>query len=501
MKNNSTYYFQFFFLTIFKFLKKYIIYILILISLVSLIFASYSSNIYPSSSFYFIHTRIWELLLGSILACLEIDKGHRSEKLLNNFIFQIIGLSLIIFSIIYFDDNINHPSYLTLIPVAGTSMIIWFSQKENFIIKILSSKLFVGTGLISYSLYLWHYPIFAFGRLQQEVPSLKDKFEWVVLTFVLSIITYYLIEKPFRFKNKKFNVIKISKVIPLSILILISINTYNIKNKGFTERQLITENFFLDQKGYAVNDHYRFRENYIPKGFSINSSNKNILIVGNSYGEDFLKLFELNQNLFNKEIISLISPLKRNRKLGYEISCLKDLIIQKSTFCNNVNFTNNILEQYKYSDVIIFSSHWNDDDLDLLDEIIKLIKKDKKRIIITSHSLESKIFMPHNMNLLDSIVFKKRELLNEDIIYAEKMMYTYIKNLEETNATLLKIASDNGVKYFDQQSFQCDHEKKICDVVTPDGHKIYWDFGHYTSEGAKYLGTRIFEKKLLDFNF
>ena len=264
---------------------------------------------------------------------------------------------------------------------------------------------------------------------------------------------------------------------------------------------MITENFFLDQKGYAVNDHYEFRANYIPKVFSFDSSNKNILIVGNSYGEDFLKLFELNQNLFNNEIISLISPLKRNRKLGYEISCLKDLILKKSTFCNNFNFTKNVLEQYRYSDVIIFSSHWNDDDLNLLDEIIKLIKKDKKEIIITSHSLESKIFMPHNMNLLDSIVFKKRELLSEDIIYAEKTMYTYIKNLEETNTTLSKIASDNEVKYFDQQSFQCDHEKKICDVITPDGHKIYWDFGHYTSEGAKYLGKRIFEKKLLDFNF
>ena len=80
-------------------------------------------------------------------------------------------------------------------------MIIWFSQKKNLLIKILSSKLFVGTGLISYSLYLWHYPIFAFGRLQQEAPSIKDKFEWLLLTFVLSILTYYIIEKPFRLKK------------------------------------------------------------------------------------------------------------------------------------------------------------------------------------------------------------------------------------------------------------------------------------------------------------
>ena len=157
--------------------------------------------------------------------------------------------------------------------------------------------------------------------------------------------------------------------------------------------------------------------------------------------------------------------------------------------------------QKQKSDIIIFSSHWNKDDLNLLDEIVKLSKKDGKKIVITSHSLESKIFMPHNMNLLDSIVFKKRKLLVEDINYVEKTMYTYIKNFKEMNIILSKIASDNKVLFFDQQSFQCDHEKKICDVMTPEGNKIYWDFGHYTSEGAKYLGRKIFEKKLLDFNF
>ncbi len=493
--------FPIFFLFLYRLIKEYIIHILIIIFLISLILASFLSINYPVSSFYFIHTRLWELLIGSVLAYMEIQKGSRSEKTLVNNIFQIIGLSLIIFSITYFDDKISHPSYLTLIPIIGTSMIIWFSQKENIIIKILSSRLFVGTGLISYSLYLWHYPIFAFGRLQQELPSVKDKFEWIVLTLILSIITYFLIEKPFRLKNKKFNFIRISRIIPIIILILIITNVYNIKNKGFVERQLITENFLLDQKGYAVNDHYKFRESYIPKAFSASSLKKNILVVGNSYGEDFLKLFELNQDLFQNEIISLISPLKRNKNLVYEVSCLKELIEKQNMFCNNVNFSENILDQYKYSDIIIFSSHWNSDDLDLLDEIVKLIKKDGKKIIITSHSLESKIFMPHSFNLLDSIVFEKRKLLDEDILYVEKEMYKYIDDRKKINSRLLKISLDNDVKYFDQQSFQCDHIRKICDVLTPEGHKIYWDFGHYTSEGAKYLGKKIFEKKLLNFGF
>ena len=62
------------------------------------------------------------------------------------------------------------------------------------------------------------------------------------------------------------------------------------------------------------------------------------------------------------------------------MSCLKELIVENSTICKNFEFTKNILDQYKKSDLIIFSSHWNKDDLDLLDEIIKLVKKDGKKL-------------------------------------------------------------------------------------------------------------------------
>ena len=58
-----------------------------------------------------------------------------------------------------------HPSLLTLSPIIGVCLIIWFSNKSEIITKMLSTKFFVGIGLISYSLYLWHYPIFAFSTI------------------------------------------------------------------------------------------------------------------------------------------------------------------------------------------------------------------------------------------------------------------------------------------------------------------------------------------------
>ncbi len=489
-----------FFLT-FKYFKKYLIHLLITLFLLSFFSAVFLSENYQSSTFYFIHSRIWELLAGSILSYFEIKNNSRSVSKKKNIIFQFLGLFLIISSIIIFDDKINHPSYLTLFPVIGVSLIIWFSNGDEILTKILSSKILVSIGLISYSLYIWHYPIFAFGRLQQQEPNLYDKMEWLVATIIFSIITYFFIEKPFRKKNKIFNVNKIKALIPIFLVFIISVNIYNIYKKGFPQRQLVTETFLLDKRSYAINDHYKFRENYSPEPFTPNSSKKNILIVGNSYGEDFLKLFELNKELFDEITVSLISSIKRHRNLNYEVFCLKDLILNQNVVCNNFDFTKNILDQYKKSEIIIFSSHWNKNDLEVLDEIIKLVKKDNKKIIITSHSLESKIFMPHSFNLLDSVVFEKRKIIKEDLIQIEKEMYTYIDKLVETNAQLQTIASNNNVKFLDQQKFQCNHLNKSCNVMTPDGFKIYWDFGHYTSEGAKYLGNKIFNENWLDLNF
>ena len=57
--------------------------------------------------------------------------------------------------------------FFTLLSITGVCLIIWFSSKDEIITKILSTKLFVGIGLISYSLYLWHYPVFAFVRITE----------------------------------------------------------------------------------------------------------------------------------------------------------------------------------------------------------------------------------------------------------------------------------------------------------------------------------------------
>ena len=170
----------------------------------------------------------WELLTGSLLS-IYLSKNKIDDKKTNN-IFSIFGIFLIIISIITFSDNLQYPSIFTIMPVFGTILLIVFSTKSTLSFKLFSYKPLVFFGLISFSLYLWHQPLFAFSRIYSGVNLLLyQKILIILLTISLSIFTWKYIEKPFRdqkiLDNEKTIIILLSKslfIILLSLLIFFS---------------------------------------------------------------------------------------------------------------------------------------------------------------------------------------------------------------------------------------------------------------------------------------
>jgi peptidoglycan/LPS O-acetylase OafA/YrhL len=238
----------------FKYFTKYLIHILILGFIISLGLAEWTSRNYSSISFYFINTRMWELLAGSILAYFEIFRGKRCQNKTLNLILPLTGLILIFQAILLFNDRMLHPSFYTLSPVIGVCLVIWFSNKDEITTKILSTKLFVGIGLISYSLYLWHYPVFAFARITEFFGNnlIIELLSGVIILF-LSIISFYLIEKPFRDKNnsiKKISFFLIGLTTFLTISCIYVINKDGIVNRlpSILQKKLKEQNVKLYQK-------------------------------------------------------------------------------------------------------------------------------------------------------------------------------------------------------------------------------------------------------------
>lgn len=182
---------------LFRFAKHTMLTLLVAIFLLSLQLASVLDNYNTSWNFYLPFTRGWELLAGTIVAQIEMKYGRPSSRLLSE-LFPIFGLYLIAYSVIFFDSNTPHPNFHTLIPVLGTVLIIAFANETDIVGKTLAAKPFVYVGLISYSIYLWHFPIMAFGRLESSIADNLQKLYWVVTTLALATASYFFIERPFR---------------------------------------------------------------------------------------------------------------------------------------------------------------------------------------------------------------------------------------------------------------------------------------------------------------
>lgn len=224
-------FFPFLAILLWKVLKKYFLAVIGASILLSLQFADVMESRNAMFNFYLPYGRFWELACGSLLAAFELKYGSIRKGWAIDLL-PIFGLYLIFYSVLFFDGDTQHPSFYTLIPIVGVSLIILFASKDELVGKILSSKPFVGIGLISYSAYMWHYPIFAFSRIGKE-PSTYDKLEWVALTLILSIASYYLIERPFRsreiVKTKTLLIILFSSVALVLAFYLYSINSNGAK--------------------------------------------------------------------------------------------------------------------------------------------------------------------------------------------------------------------------------------------------------------------------------
>jgi peptidoglycan/LPS O-acetylase OafA/YrhL len=169
----------------------------------SLLAASYGSANNPTSAFYLLPTRGWELVIGALLAR-QLNKGKLTQqpKWVNE-LTSLGGFLLLSYSILFFDKNTPTPSFLTLIPTVGAALIIYGSTHETLVGRLLGSRPFVSIGLISYSAYLWHQPIFSFARHQSINKPSGFVFALLIFTtFAAAYLTWKFVEAPFRKKDK-----------------------------------------------------------------------------------------------------------------------------------------------------------------------------------------------------------------------------------------------------------------------------------------------------------
>lgn len=199
------------------------------------ILADRKSLQHPDAAFYLFYPRGWEFLAGALLARWEIDGWRSSHSLLKKTM-PSFGIVLLLLSLIIFNDKTRHPSYLTLLPVCGTMLIIWFGGGDDIASRVLSSRLLVGIGLMSYSLYLWHVPVLVLARLRSVNPlSSLDKWLCLIFSAILALLTWKYIEKPFR-DRQKISLETLRTTLALAAVILVAFSAAVFTQNGFPGR-------------------------------------------------------------------------------------------------------------------------------------------------------------------------------------------------------------------------------------------------------------------------
>ncbi len=492
----------------FRYLRKYLIHIMILGFIISLALAEWTSRNYPSASFYFIHTRMWELLAGSIIAYFEIKKGQRSKHKTLNLLLPSIGLLLILHSIFFFEDEMIHPSLFTLSPIIGVCLIIWFTDGNEIVTKLLSTRLFVGIGLISYSLYLWHYPIFTFARITEFFGNniIKELSSGLVI-LLLSITSYFFLERPFR--NRKYQFKNLFIILLSFFIVLISINFYVINQEGVKSRlpkifqvKLKEENVVLYQNDnfqkvvllgdshaealqYSLNEEIK-KNNYslhrLRTRFYLNDFN---FIVNEKINDDFIK-DNIRADKFLNENTNLIIVYH----LRWSIKLLSTWFDNEEGYKEEVKLT--IPDAYfEPFNIKTYSQEERQKYIieNLLSQIERITNQGHKLILVYPVP-EMGFNVPRN--LLKTIV-KNRVSANDVLPVLSGSYDVYKKRNKLIFETLDSIENKNIYRVY-PHTFFCDRQIKNRCIANDQENLFYFDDDHLSLKGSEFIAKQIIKE-------
>lgn len=204
-------------------------------ALSSLLLAIYTDRHDPSAAFYLFHNRAWEILAGCLLARLERQRDPRWTAAIAAAA-PAVGLGLIGASICLLDAQETSIGWNTGLAVLGTALIVRFGGRGDPLSRLLARSPIVGVGLISYSLYLWHQPVFAFARLYMlNAPSNATLLVLILICLCLAYLSWRFVELPFRRRNA-VSLRKLTLAIIGSIAVLLISAALSESTKGFPQR-------------------------------------------------------------------------------------------------------------------------------------------------------------------------------------------------------------------------------------------------------------------------
>jgi peptidoglycan/LPS O-acetylase OafA/YrhL len=467
----------------------------------------------PSAAFYSPLGRSWELALGAFLAYQALRPAQVLTSIIERYrgLLSGLGLVMVVIGFVVINESRAFPGWWALLPALGSALLI-ASGPHGFVNRfVLSQRIFVWVGLISFPLYLWHWPLLSFARIiASETPSVDVRFVLVVLSIVLAALTYYLIEKPIRRSSSKRPLIKGLSILMLCLCIA---GAFVYKTKGVKARHpgLLNADptsltMGADRKQWANECGIPMEAKLILKScYSPKDQKATYAVWGDSKGEAVF--YGLAREAFNQD-----SP--RWMMIGNSIPMLGDIPRFKGRNAAKNQYVIDALVANKELEAVMFAPAarsifslgevYSKDDLDkspLFDEgiygignaIKALEKAGKKVIFLVDHPgfPDPKSCISGGLtksDFLNQFLFRKENSLcsmtYEQHMYTNERYRLFVNKLQENHPSLI---------VYDPTNLVCDVARNHCGIAK-DGQFLYSYGDHYSDYGNSMVAKDFLAK-------
>ena len=454
-----------------------------------------------ASDFFLTPYRAWEFLGGSLLAWWHYDRGHEEEVPAYREVMAWSGAVMLVGGMMLLGKEQAYPGWRALFPVGGTLLVMEAGRGAWVNRKVLSHPAVVWVGLISYPLYLFHWPALSFVHIVKgEAP--KAGYVWAALavTLLLTIATYYLVEKPLRHNRSRW-------VLPALVAAFLACALSGILIWKGTIPAKLPEH---DCKVAAALDDKDFFEgtdcDYKTIGkFTVGNGMKKTLFVGDSNMEQYIpRIVSLHrgQPRGNRSAVFIVQPgilpvegfLSSRRPAGEHLMpCVEQEVLSDSQIDRvviaalwNEYFLNpvsgNSIKGYKCSDPRAFASFTKE-----FANWIRKMRVQGKRVIVV-------MTVPCGEGLDPRSGFRRSFLGCGSHPAKGFSRQEYLKRNEAISREIRQVASQSGAEIVDPVDFLCDGQG-VCIAEDADGVPIRYDSCHlrpgYVREHVKYLDFTV----------
>lgn len=456
-----------------------------LIAGVSFVLSAISVVSHPTAAFYLAPTRGWELLLGVLVS---LDAFPNIEGEFARSAVALCGIGLISLAVFGLSPTTPFPGLAALLPCGGTALVIAAGKSgSSQIARALSFKPLAFIGLISYSLYLWHWPIIVFQGMEsvliKGVSAHVAKLLCIALSFVFATLSWKYVEQPFRTKQKHVSRAGVLRAASAMAVLVTAVGLIGLVSRGLPLRYPVSALGVASYLNYDASEYVRDGSCFISSGYTISDfdtakclhqdpSKKHFLLLGDSHAAHLW--YGLANSLESTNVLQATASGCR--------PTIEQPVLAGTTCKTLMHFIYADYLPASHVDRLMLAARWKDEDLPSLANTLDRTNAERIPVLLSGPMVQYDTPLPR------LLAFSIRD-------GNSRLPYEHRFDQHKLDDAMAALAAKKGVEYVSFYQLLCG--PRSCAEINADGVPLQFDYGHLTKQGSLFVAHRLLANGVL----